>query len=63
MGECKWSEVTNASRLRRELVEKATKLPFYQGEPIRTILFARELQAQDDGECWTPRDVLEQLIG
>ena len=63
VGECKWSEVTNASRLRRELVEKATKLPFYQGEPIRTVLFARTFRTQDDGECWTPREVLEQLIG
>ena len=62
VGECKWSEITDPARLRRQLVEKATKLPFYRGEQVRTILFGRAFRSQDEGECWTPATVLDHLI-
>jgi AAA+ ATPase superfamily predicted ATPase len=61
VGECKWSTIADAGRIRRQLIEKATKLPFYRGEPIETMLFAKRVEQPDGGVCWTPADVLNRL--
>lgn len=61
VGECKWSTIDRPEPLRRRLIEKAQLLPFYRGEPIRTILFGKDFTQRDQGECWTPAEVLEQL--
>lgn len=62
VGECKWSAVTKPAKLREELIEKASQLPFYKGEPIHTILFARSFTTPDTGECWTPQNVLAAIV-
>ena len=42
VGECKWSVVTDAERIRAKLIRKAMELPLYKGQRLEALVFARE---------------------
>jgi len=52
VGECKWTDSENASRLIFELEQKIAKLPFAKHKTIICCLFLKK----------SPRDKTEQLI-
>ena len=56
VGECKWSVVTDAERIRAKLIRKTMELPFYKGQQIEALVFSRE----GDGTI-TPQTVLAAL--
>ncbi|MBD9092159.1 MAG: hypothetical protein EGQ20_06495 [Bacteroides oleiciplenus] len=41
VGECKWTEKENSEMLMKQLVEKASKLPFAQNKEIIPVLFLK----------------------
>lgn len=62
VGECKWSDVTNAAQLREQLIAKAKQLPFYNEHIVEAFIFGRSFQQPDLPDyCWTPERVLSYL--
>jgi AAA+ ATPase superfamily predicted ATPase len=62
VGECKWTESENATRLIYELEQKAAKLPFAKGKTIIPCLFLKskslDLISQ---KIFLPEDILQML--
>lgn len=63
VGECKWTEGEDASRLSHELIEKARKLPFFKGQEIVPVLFLkREPVHSSNSIVMLPQQIID-LIG
>lgn len=62
VGECKWTEGEDASRLTAELLKKAQKLPFLKGQEIVPILFLKQKPTYGDSEhIMYPQDIIEAI--
>ena len=62
VGECKWTESENASRLLFELETKAKKLPFAQGEKIIPCLFLKNNPIDNPTQnVYVPNDIITIL--
>lgn len=59
VGECKWTNQENGSKLRDELLRKANLLPFAKDYTIVPVLFLKNSPQNDVGNTILPRDVIE----
>ena len=60
VGECKWSEVRAPDTLQRDLMRKATRLPFYRGQEIIPVLIGKRF-AQVPNCCAIDAELLFDL--
>ena len=62
VGECKWTESENASRLLFELETKVEKLPFAQGKKIIPCLFLKNSPVDNPTQnIYLPNDIIVML--
>ncbi len=62
VGECKWSENENGTRLINELEEKAVKLPFAKGKTIIPCLFLKAKPVDNIiQKIFSPEDIVQML--
>lgn len=63
VGECKWTESENATRLIYELEEKVKKLPFAKGKTIITCLFLKNNPTDIVvNRIFLPEDIIQMLV-
>ncbi|MEM8585735.1 MAG: ATP-binding protein [Bacteroidota bacterium] len=59
--ECKWSALKSIESIRKDLILKVQRLPFYQGQNIKAYVACKSFSGQKTDKVITPAEVLEIL--
>lgn len=63
VGECKWSEISNAEALMEDLKQRASLLPFIKGRKVTPLLFVKSISNKSRILVMDSEEVMNRLRG
>jgi uncharacterized protein len=63
VGECKWSEISNAEALMEDLKQRASLLPFIKGRKVTPLLFVKSISNKSRVLVMDSEEVMNRLRG